>query len=255
MNVRKLAVSVTAALAAGILSCSALAAGGAGGGGGGGGGGGSMQVATQQGLYVVDMPQPGEASMSGFVLALMSGSFATPADTVVTVNGVRLIHAPGLAAAWFIVDPNGPQPSVGVDNMLHIVASSVSANTKRQLDLSCPARVVVATSPAPGSSLTGAATLDMAWTAFPQNGSLVTTGNFGLQPPTATLFSYDIASGTIQGYIGGNWLSQLSTSTSIPVLPTASTGYVAELRYPGLYKLDGNSGGQCGRAQRFTYMQ
>jgi len=39
------------------------------------------------------------------------------------------------------------------------------------------------------------------------------------------------------------------------VQPAATTGYVAELRYPGVYKLDGNSGGYCGRAQRYTYVQ
>jgi hypothetical protein len=50
-------------------------------------------------------------------------------------------------------------------------------------------------------------------------------------------------------------LSQASSSTSLTVQPTAASGYVGELRYPGLYKLDGNSGGYCGRAQRFTYLQ
>jgi len=30
---------------------------------------------------------------------------------------------------------------------------------------------------------------------------------------------------------------------------------VSELRYPGVYQLDGNSGGYCGRAQRYTYVQ
>jgi len=39
------------------------------------------------------------------------------------------------------------------------------------------------------------------------------------------------------------------------VQPAAATGYVAELRYPGIYKLDGNSGGYCGRAQRYTYLR
>jgi len=252
MKISKLSVAlcVTAALAS---SGSALAAGGAG--GGGGGGGGSLQVATQLGMYLVDLPQPGEASMSGFVLAMTSGSYFTPADTVVTVNGTPLIHAPGLAPAWFIVDPNGAQPAVGADNMLHIVASSASINSKRQLDLQCPARAVVATSPAPGFSLGGAQTLDMAWTALPQNVAYILTANF-VGPPSAMLFSYDLAADTITGFVGqAGALGQQSTTASIPVHPTASTGYLAELRYPGIYKLDGNSGGMCGRAQRFTYLQ
>jgi hypothetical protein len=214
-----------------------------------------MQIATQHGLYVIDLPQPGEASMAGFVLAELSGSFVTPADTVVSVNGVPLIHAPGLAPAWFIVDPNGPQPAVGADGFLHLSATSASTGTSRLLDLQCPARVVVATSPAPGASLGGAALLDMAWTKLPQNNSLFVTGSFSMDPPTALLAQYDVATGTIVGPVGMNVLSQASLGTSITVLPTAASGYVSELRYPGIYKLDGNSGGYCGRAQRYTYLQ
>lgn len=228
---------------------------GGGGGGAGGGGGGAMQVATQHGLYLVDLPQPGEASVQGFVLASLSGSHATPADTVVTVNGVALMHAPGLAAAWFIVDPQGPQPALGADGLLHIVASSASAKATRALDLACPVRVVVASDPAPGSSLGAAAALDIAWTPLPQNVPLFITGSFSMDPPAAHLFSYDLASGTIGAFVGQSFLGQDATSTSIAVQPSASSGYLAELRYPGVYNLDGNSGGYCGRAQRYTYLQ
>jgi hypothetical protein len=214
-----------------------------------------MQIATQHGLYLVDMPQPGEAAVQGFVLASLAGSHATPPDTVVTVNGVPLIHAPGLVPAFFVVDPLGPQPAVGVDGLLHIVATSASARATRALDLACPARVVVASSPAPGASLGGSATLDMAWTPLPQNVALFITGSFSMDPPRAMLFSYDLASGALGPFVGQSFLDQDSTSTSIAVQPTTTTGYLSELRYPGVYKLDGNSGGYCGRAQRFTYLQ
>lgn len=258
MKVLKLSIFVAAAVAAGSMAGLALAQGGVPGGGGGsagggGGGGGGMQIMTQQGMFLVDLAQPGEAAVGGFVLAALAGTLATPADTVVTINGVRLVHATGLAAAWFTVDPNGPQPAIAADNIMHIVASSVSANQKKQLDLQCPARVIVATSPAVGHSLTGAATLDMAWTVLPQNVTLATAGNF-VPPPTAGLFPYDLASGTISGAGELNFLNQTSTVTSLPVMPTAS-GYMAELRFPGIYHFDGNSGGFCGRAQRYAYLQ
>jgi hypothetical protein len=214
-----------------------------------------MQIATHNGLYVVDQPQPGEASMSGFVQAALAGSYFTPPDTVVTVNGVQLIHAPGLVSGFFIVDPNGPQPAVGADGFLHLSASSASAKSSRLLDLACPARVVVTSTPAAGSSLSGVAQLDLAWTPLPQNPPTITTSSFAPDQPTARLFAYDIASGTISGFVGGFTLSQASVGTSIPVTPTGSTGYMSELRYPGVYRLDGNSGGYCGRAQRYTYMQ
>ena len=213
-----------------------------------------MQIATQHGLYVVDLPQPGEASLSGFVLASLAGSYFTPPDTVVTVNGVALVHAPGLAAEFFVVDPNGPQPGIGADGMLHIVAASKSAKATRLLDLACPSRLVVATSPAPGTSLGAAPELDMAWATLPQNVPLVLTANLTDQP-VARLFSYDLAGGSVTGFVGQSFLGQASTDTAVAVQPTNSTGYVAELRYPGVYLLDGNSGGYCGRAQRYTYTQ
>lgn len=214
-----------------------------------------MQIATQHGLYLVDLPMPGEASMSGFVLAALAGSYATPADTIVTVNGVQLIHAPGLAAMYFIVDPAGAQPALAADGMLHITASSASAKSTRTLNLTCPARAVVTTSPAAGASLAGAGALDMAWSALPQNVNLFIAGSFSMDPPTARLFGYNLATGAAGEFVGGSDLSQSSLGTSIPVGPTTSTGYISELRYPGVYLLDGNSGGYCGRAQRYTYTQ
>ena len=216
-----------------------------------------MQIATQHGLYVVDLPMPGEASMTGYVLAAFAGSYFTPADTVVTVNGVQLIHPPipGIQPMFFIVDPNGPQPAVGVDGMLHISASSASTKSTRTLNLPCPARAVVTTSPAAGASLAGAGALDMAWSPLPQNVSLFITGSFSMDPAAARLFGYDLAAGTLGEFVGGADLGQASVDASIPVQPTTSTGYVAELRYPGVYFLDGNSGGYCGRAQRYTYTQ
>ena len=46
---------------------------------------------------------------------------------------------------------------------------------------------------------------------------------------------------------------QTTQSAQLAVQPTASTGYVAELSYPGIYVLDGNSGGYCGRVQRYEF--
>src|SRR4051812_3643467 len=98
-------ILASALVGAAVLLSSPLsfAAGGAGGGGagggGGGGGGGGMQLATSNGLYLVDMPQAGEASIRGFVNISGGG-----ADTVVTINGTPLIHASGLASNWYKVD-------------------------------------------------------------------------------------------------------------------------------------------------------
>jgi hypothetical protein len=214
----------------------------------------NMTVGTDLGLYLVDQPFPGEASIGGWVLARLSTG-TIPSDIVVTINGTRLIHPPELAALVFVVDPNGPQPSVGADNMLHIVASSASFKASRQLDLQCPARAVVATNPGVGSNLGAAGSLDMAWTALPQNTEFNLIGGY-IPFPTATLYSYDLATGASAGTVSRNVLDQTLTSTTLAVGPSAATGYVAELAYPGTHKVvEQDAGGWCGRKQRYIYMQ
>jgi len=218
-------------------------------GGGGGGGGGGMQISAP-GVYVVDIPGPGEASMIGtysayLIAAMLSGGKGTPADTVVTVNGAALVHAPGLAPGYFKLDPAGPQPApLGADGFLHIVATSASAKATRQLDLACPARLVETSVPAPGTSLAGVTTLEMAWSPFPANPA---------GGPGVHLRSYDLATGTSGSVLSGGAVDLAWTGASLPVVPTASTGYVSELIYSGVYHLDGNSGGVCGRVLRYTY--
>jgi hypothetical protein len=217
-------------------------------GGGGGGGGGGMQMATT-GLYVIDNPGPGEVAVSGMVLVVLSGGGAAPADTVVTLNGVALAHW-SVNPGYFVANPSGPQPSLGVDGFLHLVASSVSASTRRALDLACPARIDVTANPAVGSSLAGTSALTLAWAGFPQNVPAVM--NF-FTPPSAALYGYDAATNTLAGSVAFQMLFQTSTSASLAVAPTSAAGYLAELRYPGVYLLDGNSGGVCGRAERFSF--
>jgi len=140
------AAASTLVAAAVLLTGGAAFAAGGGGAGGGGGGGGKLQIATR-GLFVVDQPRLGEANITGYLIAQLAGGGGTPADTVVTLNGVRLVPMPGTVAGYFIVDPAGPQPALGPDGFLHLVASSVSANNTRQLNLPCSQPVVETTDP------------------------------------------------------------------------------------------------------------
>jgi hypothetical protein len=230
-----------------LASASTYAAGG----GGGGGGGAKMQIATSNGINVIENPSPGEVSMTGFVEAALAGSGLTPSDTVVTLNGVPLVHAPGLAPAWFQVDPAGPQPTVGADGFLHIVASSQSARSTRTLNLPCPAHIDVTTVPTEGSSLSGVSTLSLSWsTPLPQNSAAVL--NF-FEPPSAVLSSYDLTTGAVTGGISFASFSQLAMGADLSVLPSNSSGYRVAFTYPGIYVLDGNSGGVCAIQERFVF--
>ena len=40
---------------------------------------------------------------------------------------------------------------------------------------------------------------------------------------------------------------------AVPVLPTAADAYLLDLRWPGVFILDGQTGGFCGLAKRWTY--
>lgn len=209
--------------------------------------GGGLQLATT-GLYVLDAPGPGEPSIDGTITVVGSGHTAAPADTVVTLNGVALAGGAGR----FQVAPTGPQPALGADGFLHIVASSASTRQSRALDLACPATIAITTSPAPGSSLTGVATVDLSWTTpFPLNAQAVI--NF-FDPARATLNPYDPTTGTIGPGTGVTLFQPAPLSVSLTTMPT-TTAYRAEVRYPGVYLLDGNSGGVCGQAERFAFIQ
>jgi hypothetical protein len=209
--------------------------------------GGGLQLATT-GLYVLEAPGPGEPSIDGGILVVGSGHTAAPTDTVVTLNGVALAGGAGR----FHVAPTGPQPVLGADGFLHIIASSASTRQARQLDLACPALIAITTTPAPGSSLTGLATLEMSWTTpFPQNAAAVI--NF-FDPARASLNPYDPATGALGPGTGVTLFQPAPLSVSLATMPT-STAYRAEVRYPGLYLLDGNSGGVCGLAERFAFTQ
>jgi hypothetical protein len=208
--------------------------------------GGGLQLATT-GLYVLDAPGPGEPSIDGGILVVGSGHNAAPADTVVTLNGVALA---GGAGGRFHVAPTGPQPALGADGFLHIVASSASTRQARQLDLACPALIAMSSSPAPGSSLTGVTAVTVSWTTpFPQSAAAVI--NF-FDPARASLNPYDPATGALGPGTGATLFQPAPLSVSLPTMPTA-TAYRAEVRYPGLYLLDGNSGGVCGVAERFAF--
>jgi hypothetical protein len=212
-------------------------------------GGGNLQISTPSGLFVIDHPAAGEPSISGMVL-VMAGKSYPPADTVVTLDGVQLVRVPGLAPRYWQVDPAGPQPALGADGVLHLSATSSAGS--RLLDLACPATVSVTATPAAGSSLAGVATLGLSWDALlPAYTS--TEASFGIAPPSASLFGYTAGTNTLGAAVDSHSIDPSVPSTTLTVGATASTGYLSEIRYPGVYLLDGNSGGVCGRTVRTAF--
>jgi hypothetical protein len=228
------------------------------------GGKGGLDIGTNDAvggaLNFNDQPVLGETSVSGLVLVIKGGTQGTPppADTAVTLNGVTLRHAvlpAGTSDKLFEVDPAGPQPTLGADGFLHLAASSASLGVTRQLNLFCPAAFPVTLTPAAGSSLAVGASVKLSWAG----GSLPVQGRdfsaFGLTEPSVSLMGYDATTHAMT-FIGNNpqpLAAGAVGATTVPVGPTTTSGYMVELRYPGVFFVDGETAGACARTRRFAY--
>jgi hypothetical protein len=225
----------------------------------GGNGSHRFEVGSQQGLYLQDAG-PGEPSVRGFVVVTLgspaSGTgFLPPADTVVTMNGVPLLRDPNLNGTFFRVDPAGPQPKIGTGGQMVLVATGTDPQSgkpiQRSLVLPCPRDITVSSTPAIGSSLAGSPSVTI---TSPSDitfnvGVVIAAGNF----PQATLFGFDRATRTFLPSGSPLNIAPGPLSTTVPVKPTTGDAYLLDLRWPGTFILDGQTGGFCGLAKRWTY--
>jgi len=226
----------------------------------GGNGSNRFEFGAQQGLYIQD-PTPGEPTVRGFLnvsLGAAGGGLPgnAPADTVVTINGVPMLRDPTLNGNFFRMDAAGPQPKIGTGGQMVIVATATDPKTgkpiQRSLVFPCPKDITVSSTPAIGSSLAGAASVTI---TSPSDISFnigvgIAAGNF----PQATLFGYDRATVTISPSGSPHNIAPGPLNITVPVTPSAAgDAYLLDLRWPGLFILDGQTGGFCGLAKRWTY--
>ena len=225
----------------------------------GGNGSHRFELGSQQGLYLQD-PTPGEPSVRGFVVVTLgspaSGSgFLPPADTVVTMNGVPLLRDPALNGSFFRLDPAGPQPRIGTGGQMVLVATGTDPQSGKQIQrslvLPCPNDITVSSTPGIGSSLAGATSVTI---TSPSDitfnlGVGIAAWNF----PQATLFGYQRAAVNIVASGSPHNIAPGPLSITVPVTPTAGDAYLLDLRWPGTFILDGQTGGFCGLAKRWTY--
>jgi hypothetical protein len=224
--------------------------------------GGGLDIGANAGtggaLFFNDTPAAGQPVISGLVLVALVGTqgAAPPPDTVVTLNGVALVHAVlggAVSPRHFTVDPAGPQPTIGADGFLHLVASSATGGLSRELNLACPPAIAVTLAPPPTSGLAGVSSVRLDWPA----GSLPVQGRdfsaFGLNPPQASLEGLDPATGALSFIANPTLLAPDAVGATLAVAATAAPAYAVELRYPGVFFLDGETGGACGRTQRFPF--
>jgi len=226
----------------------------------GGNGSNRFEFGAQQGLYLQD-PTPGEPSVRGFLNVSLGASGGglpgnAPADTVVTMNGVPLLRDPNLNGNFFRLDPTGPQPRIGSGGQMVIVATATDPKTnkpiQRSLVFPCPKDIEVSSTPAIGNSLGGTTAVTI---TSPQDitfnvGVGIAAGNF----PQATLFGYDRASATISPSGSPHNIAPGPVNVTLPVTPAATgDAYLLDLRWPGTFILDGQTGGFCGLAKRWTY--
>ena len=217
----------------------------------GGSGSNRFQMGAAQGLYVVD-PARGEPSVQGFLVVTLDKG-AIPAGGTVTLNGIPMLRDPSLNGSYWRVDPAGTQPVVGSGGRIVLVATVTDAGSvvQRTLVLPCPADVAVASTPPVGAALAVGTPVHLTTTAD-------LTLNVGIAPlagiyPQAMLWGYDpatralVASGSPQNIPPG------PVSLDVPVLATSAAAYLLDLRWPGHWVIDGETGGFCGLAKRWTY--
>ena len=222
---------------------------------------GRFEVGAPLGLYLVD-PAKGEASVQGLVNVTYGPTSAggiPPDGTTVTMNGVALLKDPALNGAFWRLDPAGPQPVTGSGGQLVLVATlPIPGQAKpdvRTMVLPCPNDVVVTSTPAIGSALVPAAPLHLASAAD----ITLNVGNWVPlvgAVPQALLYGYDPATRALSP-LSGSSVTFIHTpgalNVDVPVTTTTAPAYLIDLRWPGQGFLDGQTGGFCGLAKRWTY--
>jgi hypothetical protein len=222
----------------------------------GGSGSNRFQIGAATGLYLVD-PAKGEPAVQGLVVVTFgpvgTGNFIPPNDTVVTMNGVPLLRDPNLNGAYWRVDPAGPQPQIGSGGRIVLVATATvnSAPIERTLVLPCPSDVEVGSTPGVGSAISAGSSLHLSTTAdlTLNTGIVIMASNL----PEATLYGYDPATRAITGVQSPELLPPGPLALTVPVAATAAPAYLLDLRWPGHWVIDGETGGFCGLAKRLTY--
>lgn len=214
----------------------------------GGSGSNRFEMGAAQGLYVVD-PAAGEPTVEGYVVVtwgnISSGNFIPPADATVTLNGVALLRDPNLNGAYWRVDPAGPQPQVGSGGTIVLVAAATVSGTQlqRTLVLPCPADIAVALS-------LGSAGLHL-------SSSTDITVNVGVPMmasiyPTATLFGYDPTTRALTPSGAPRIIPAGPVEVDVTATTTQAPAYLLDLRWPGPWIPDGQSGAFCGLAKRWA---
>jgi hypothetical protein len=202
---------------------------------------------------------PGEPSVRGMILVAPTGthgSGAPPDDTVVTINGVPLVHAspnPGVSARYFVVDPVGQQPLIASDGFLHISAASPATGASRALDLACPFALAVTLTPGPGPLAAGIGQIQLSWPAGALPVQARDYSAFGLAPATVTLWGFEPASQALSFVSNSQPLAADAIGAIVPLGTTTASGYAVDVAFPGVFFVDGETAGVCGRVQRFVY--
>ena len=221
-------------------------------------GNGRWQFGSETGLYVVD-PAVGEISIQGATpgsVPLVSVSLnkgAPPADTTITLNGVKLVRVASNPLFEWTVDPAGPQPIVGSGGFIDLVASDGSGR-QREMVLPCPSDVNMTSIPGIGSSLASSSSIQI---SFARTIVLNPAGIPSLAGvfPSATLVGYNTATGAlVPGALGQNGIGAGQLGVTVPIVGrTTAAAYLMDVRWPGLFQLDGETGVFCGLAKRWTY--
>lgn len=213
--------------------------------------GNGLSIGALQGLFVLDPPYAGEPSLEGSVQVELNGA-APPADTVVELNGIRLVpHAGGSSVhSYYAVDPSGPQPALDAGGYLTVTARTGSL--VRSVPLACPTDILVYASKPAGASLSGVGSLEFTWGAdLMRNPENPIPSDYYA---SAMLRGLDLAARALdEGVVSHQLVPQGARGVKVDVGPTAASGYAFELRWSGPYVMQAGSRAFCGRVKRIAY--
>jgi len=221
-------------------------------------GDGRWQIGSATGLYVVD-PGSGEIALQGATagsVPLVSVSLnkgIPPADTTITLNGVKLVRWAGNPQLQWTVDPAGPQPIVGSGGFIEIVATD-GTGRQRQMVLPCPSDLALLSSPSIGSSLASISTVQISFASTLVLNPAGIAGMAGVFP-SATLLAYNPSTRAVtRGALGQALIGAGQLGVTVPIVGrTAGPAYLMDVRWPGPWEQDGETGAFCGLAKRWTY--
>ncbi len=202
-----------------------------------------LQINASLGLTINPLPVNDESALSGMVMLKNDGEDA-PASSVITVNG-KALRPVDLFPGFWEANP-ADAPVIGSDRKLTI-AASVAGNSA-SISCECPEELAMTTSPAAGSALAEGDQVAVSWSRE------LFVNDLGLfYSPTLEIRGYDPTAKSAGFDSKQAKLVKGTSSSSVAAPETDLSGYLLNLDFPGLLKVENGNAVICYRSNRVVF--